>query len=103
MSTVTYRESCGTARGAMAHQACGERLCGWCAEAEAMARLRAEAVPGRTSVPGEDLLLPVTARQAAVNRAALDAALEGAEWEAHPSRLRVIEGGAAGTGEARGA
>jgi hypothetical protein len=96
VASVTYRESCGTARGAMAHQGAGERLCGWCAEAEAAARLRAEAYPSRPQAPGAELLAPVTARQASINRAALDKALEGVEWEPDPTghRLHVIKGSA---------
>lgn len=90
---VTYRESCGTARGAMAHQHAGERLCGWCAEAEAAARLRAEAYPSRPARPGEEYLAPVTAMQASIHRAALEEALDGTEWEPNPHRqLRVIKG-----------
>lgn len=94
MSAVTYRESCGTPRGAMAHQRGGERLCGWCAAAEAAARLRAEAYPSRPSAPGREHLEPVTAMQASVNRAALVAAFEGIEWEPDPAghRLHVIKG-----------
>lgn len=90
---VTYRESCGTARGAMEHQQAGERLCGWCAEAEALARLRAEAFPSPASAPGAVLLAPVTPKQAKANREALDAALEDVEWEPNPHhQLRVIKG-----------
>lgn len=43
------RPSCGTVRGALAHQAAGEAWCGWCAQAERSARLAAEAGP---SLPG---------------------------------------------------
>lgn len=102
MSAVTYRESCGTARGAMAHQEAGERLCGWCAEAEALARLRAEAIPSRPPVPGSELLAPVTARQASIHRAELDRALEGVEWEPDPHhRLHVIKGSGEGRSQER--
>ena len=83
---MSYRESCGTARGALAHQTAGEPLCGWCLEAETAARLRAEAVPRRPApAPGtrEECLAPVTPAQAAVNRAVLAAETEA--WERdHP-------------------
>lgn len=80
MTAVTYRESCGTPQGAAAHQGAGEGLCGWCAESEAMARLRAEAVPSRPSAPGVDLLKPVGDGQAQANRVMLDKALDGFNW-----------------------
>jgi hypothetical protein len=93
MSAVTYRDSCGTARGAAAHHTGGEPLCGWCTEAEAIARLRAESFPQRPPVPGADLLAPITKKQAAINAEVLDMALDGIEWEPYPHRqLRVIKG-----------
>jgi hypothetical protein len=74
----------------MAHQGAGERLCGWCAEAEAAARLRAESYPSRPSAPGAELLKPVTARQASINRADLSRALDGTDWEPEPEPLRPL-------------
>lgn len=98
---MNYRETCGTARGALAHQTAGEPLCGWCLEAEAMARARAESVPRRPSpapstAPG--YLAPVTAAQAAANYALLGAEVEAFE-RANPhfgrrdgSPLRLVTG-----------
>lgn len=95
MTAVTYREDCGSPRGAAAHQSAGEGLCGWCAESEALARLRAEAVPSRPSAPGAELLVPVTAEQAQANQELLDAALSGVTWisdrEAGPRTSRESE------------
>jgi len=72
---VTYRESCSTVRGVLDHQAAREPLCGFCAHAEAVARISAEAVPERPeAVSG--VLPPVTERQASVNRNVLLAALD---------------------------
>ncbi len=94
MSPPVYRDNCGTARGAAAHHVGGEPLCGWCVEAEALARLRAESVPSRPPAPGADLLTPVSAKQAKINAAVLDKALEGIEWEPDRGhRLHVIKGG----------
>lgn len=81
----------------MAHQRAGERLCGWCAEAEGLARLRAEAFPSQPSPPGSEYLAPVTERQASINRADLSRALDGTDWEPEaepePRRpLRVVKG-----------
>ena len=96
-----YRESCGTLRGAIDHQAAGEALCGWCLEEEAIVRLRAEAVPRRpTPAPGTstELLAPVSAVEASVNRAVLAAEAEAFERD-HPEgtgrragTLRLIPG-----------
>lgn len=92
------RGGCGTLAGALAHVAAGERQCGWCLRAEAVARLEAEAV---TTVP-RAAPGPVTAAEAALNAAVL--AAETAGWEHdNPSSgdrhrdapLRVIPGGAA--------
>jgi len=77
------RETCGTLRGALAHQAAGEPWCGWCTHAERLARLAAEAIPGRPPAPRAvprpavavhaDAPAPVTAEEAAANAALLDA------------------------------
>lgn len=75
---MTYRESCSTIRGVLDHQAAREPLCGFCAHAEAVARLSAEAVPERPP-PRFDDLRPVPARQQSVNRNILLAALDGFE------------------------
>lgn len=83
---MTHTEACGTPRGALAHQSAGEPPCGWCAEAEAAARLRAEGTPRRPSpAPGTAAahLAPVTAVQAAVNRAVLAREVEAYERD-HP-------------------
>jgi hypothetical protein len=76
MST-TYRDVCGSLRGMIAHQVAGERPCGWCAQAETAARLGAEAVTWRPAPAGA--FEPVTADQATVNRAVLEAAVEAHE------------------------
>ena len=67
MSAV--RETCGTLHGALAHQAAGERMCGWCARAEAVARASAEGIPSRPS----PLWPPVTPEQARAHAEILDA------------------------------
>lgn len=76
MST-TYRDCCGTLRGMIAHQAAGERPCGWCVQAETAARLSAEAVTWRPSPAGA--FEPVSAGRAAVNAAVLAAEVEAFE------------------------
>jgi hypothetical protein len=78
------RETCGTLRGALAHQSGGEDWCGWCLHAERVVRLTAEAIPERPPRPPRplpmssapvytDAPLPVTVKQAAANAALLDA------------------------------
>lgn len=74
------RETCGTLRGAQAHHAAGEPLCGWCAHAEAVTRACAEDIPQRPS----PVWPPVTPEQAREHRLVLDAEL--AQYEAdHPT------------------
>jgi hypothetical protein len=82
------RETCGTLRGAKAHQAAREPWCGWCIHAERVVRLAAEAIPERPPSPLPALPAPVlragaprpvTAAQAAANAALLAAEL--AEFE----------------------
>lgn len=106
---MTYRETCGTLRGALAHQRAGEPLCGWCLLAEAAARIRAEGIPQRLSpAPGtpEALLAGVTPAEAAEHRAVLAAEVEAYERD-HPrafdNRRRVplrLVGGSGQTGHA---
>jgi hypothetical protein len=74
---ITYRDSCGSLRGMIAHQSAGETPCGWCVQAETTARLTAEAVTRRPERP--DLLEPVTAEQATANAAMLAAEVEAYE------------------------
>jgi hypothetical protein len=95
------RPSCGTARGALAHQAAGEPWCGWCKTAERAAALDAERFPSRP-LPLEPLPLPecayapVTPEQGAGNAALLDAEVLAYEREwvsGHRSqapRLRAV-------------
>lgn len=90
------RAGCGTLDGALAHVAAGEGQCGWCARAEAMARLEAEGMPRRP--PAVPVPAPVTAAAAARNAGIARA--EALAWERdHPDSrhdgLRVIPGGAA--------
>jgi hypothetical protein len=65
------RPGCGTLAGMLAHQSAGEPACGTCTLADAKARIEAEGIPSRPSPPG--WLPPVTAEQAALNAAVLDA------------------------------
>ena len=76
MST-TYRDTCGSLRGMIAHQSAGENPCGWCVTAEAAARLSAEAITWRPPPVGR--LEPVSREQAAINAAVLDD--EAKAWE----------------------
>jgi hypothetical protein len=85
------RAGCGTLDGALAHAAAGEAQCGWCARAEALARLEAEAVPRRPPDAAGPPGGPVSAAQAERNAAALAAEAEAPRR----GRLRVIPGGAA--------
>lgn len=79
---MTWRESCGTVRGALDHQAAAEALCGFCTRAEAVARISAEGIPERP--PALDAgLRPVTERQQSVHRSVLLAALGIAEEHPH--------------------
>lgn len=64
---TTYRTSCGTVCGAVAHQQAGEDLCGFCLLADRVAAaVAAQAYPAR-------IWTPVTPEQAARNAAVLDA------------------------------
>lgn len=83
---MTYRESCSTIRGVLDHQAAREPLCGFCAHAEAVARVSAESIPERPqAVCG--VLPPVTGRQASVHRNVLLAALDGFDGYAEDDEL----------------
>lgn len=101
------RGGCGSLAGALAHVAAGEKQCGWCARAEAFARLEAEGLPGRTAPaavhpsepqqqPAAGGPVPVTAAQAR-NNAGVIAAETLAYERNHRTGgpLRVIAGGAA--------
>jgi hypothetical protein len=82
---TTYRDCCGTLRGMVAHQSAGEHPCGWCVRAETAARLEAEAVTWRPAPAGA--FEPVTADQATVNRAVLEAALDAHERELETGKV----------------
>ncbi len=84
MNTTTYRHSCGSLAGMIAHQTAGEQPCGWCVQAETAARLAAEAITWRPASAGS--FEPVTADQATANRAALEAELDAYEAEHAPAR-----------------
>lgn len=74
------RETCGTLRGALAHQAAREPLCGWCTHAEAIARASAEDIPRRPSA----IWPPVAPEDARGHANVLDA--EVAQYELdHPT------------------
>ena len=96
---TTFRETCGTLRGMLAHQAAGEAPCGWCAQAEQVARLTAEALRPTprddwglrgaagallpfADEPEDDL--PVTEEEAAAERRALLMAEVEAFEQDHP-------------------
>lgn len=81
---MTYRESCATIRGVLDHQAAGEPLCGFCARAEAVARVIAEGVPERPPALADDVR-PVTAREQSAHRNVLLAALGIADEYPHGS------------------
>ena len=90
MNTTTYRHSCGSLAGMIAHQTAGEQPCGWCVQAETAARLAAEAITWRPA-PADPLQAPVTTAQAAVNAATLAAELDVYKTEhasARPGRYR---------------
>ena len=70
------RESCGTVRGVLEHQAAREWPCGWCVHAEQAVRLSAERMVPMTP-PGP--FPPVTGLEAAANAFLLDH--EVAEFE----------------------
>ena len=74
------RETCGTLRGALAHQAAGEVPCGWCARAEAVARASAEEIPSRPSPAWP----PVTPEQARDHAEILDREVARYELD-HPT------------------
>lgn len=76
MST-TYRDSCGSLRGMIAHQSAGERPCGWCTAAETAVRLSAEAVTWKPVPAGA--FDPVTPEQAKANADLLAAEVEAFE------------------------
>ena len=70
---MSYRDSCGTVKGAAAHQQQGEDLCGFCLLADRVAAaVAAQAYPAR-------IWPPVTREQAARNAAVLDAEVRA--WE----------------------
>ncbi len=74
---TTYRDCCGSLTGMIAHQTAGEKPCGWCIQADAAARLAAEAITWRPSPAGA--LEPVSSEQATANRAVLAAEIEASE------------------------
>lgn len=78
---MSYREICGSLKGALAHQAAGEELCGWCAQAERTAFLAAEASRPQLPEPVGGFL-PVTELEASVHRAVLEAEVKAFE-QAH--------------------
>lgn len=73
MSRFTVRESCGTIRGVLAHQAAAEDWCGWCRYAERVASLAAERFA--TAPAPDGFLPPVTAGDAEAHRLVLEAAV----------------------------
>jgi len=77
MNTTTYRQSCGSLAGMIAHQSAGERPCGWCVQAETAARLAAEAITWRPAPAGR--FEPVSQEQARENAAVLKAEVEAYE------------------------
>lgn len=79
---TTFRETCGTLRGMLAHQAAGEAPCGWCAQAERAAALAAEAARPQPAGPS-GRFLPVTATEAEEHRRVLEAAVAAHERD-HP-------------------
>jgi hypothetical protein len=60
---VTYRDTCGTLQGLLAHQGAGEAPCGYCLHGEAAARISAESIPGRPSRPAAAPVLPEEIRR----------------------------------------
>lgn len=84
---TTFRPSCGTLPGMIAHQSAGEQACGWCLQAEAVARLAAEAAtPGAR---GGNVLEPVSPEQAAENARVLAAEVE--EFERGHGARNVVQ------------
>jgi hypothetical protein len=83
---TTYRGSCGSLPGLVAHQSAGEKPCGWCAQAGASARLAAEAITWRPS-PVAAPFEPVTAIQARINAVTLLAEVEAYERARHGGRV----------------
>jgi hypothetical protein len=73
MADTPLREGCGTYMGLRLHQANGEPPCSECLRNEAYRRVEHEGIPFR--LPRPDVLAPVSADQARVNRAVLDEAL----------------------------
>ena len=83
------RDTCGSVASALAHQAAGEPLCGWCSYAEQARRIAAEGIPGRLAPPPETDVRPVSAADAAMHLAILrrevtefDRAHPGWNWRA---------------------
>lgn len=72
--TTTFRQGCGTHLGLLLHKAAGEPACGECLEGDMLRRLFAEEVPRRPTHPAN---LPVSRKQADLNRATLLAAVYG--------------------------
>jgi hypothetical protein len=100
---ITYRESCGGLRGMLAHQAAGEIPCGWCFQAEQVARLTAEAMrPGPRETGGRRVtgggFLPVSEEETSARRAVLMAEVEaferdhpeGSNWNTKHKHLRRV-------------
>ncbi len=87
------RDTCGSVPGALAHQAAGESLCGWCSYAEQARRIAAEGIAARLSPPPETDVRPVSAADAAMHLAVLrrevtefDRAHPGWNWRAEARR-----------------
>lgn len=90
---TTYRDSCGTLPGLIDHQSAAEKPCGWCAAAEASARLAAEAITWRPA-PADALSEPVGDVQARLNAAVLAIEVEAYERDHRPGSPRLSRPGA---------
>jgi hypothetical protein len=83
------RPICGSVPGALAHQAAGEPVCGWCSWAEKARRIEAEGIPSRVPPPPESDVRPVSDVDAAMHAlvlrrelAAFEKAHPGCDWRA---------------------
>jgi hypothetical protein len=94
------RDTCGAVAGALAHQAAGEPVCGWCSYAEQARRIAAEGIPSRLAPPSETDVRPVSAADAALHTAVLRREVlafdrEHAGWDWRAEALRDAAGSAA--------